>query len=602
MKKLIGLFVLMITLVCVLALSASAATVDSGTCGDDLTWTLNNYGRLTISGTGAMSDYTSGKAPWYSHRLDINVVEFSDGIEHIGRSAFYGMSKITDVYFDGYDSDWSKVTVDFGNNILRSACMNFSKIDYIIVSGYKSFELGKYVELLANTRGVNKYIKVKSATVLTNDGISESFDIMTASEASLTNILSSISGIYTCTIDADGYYHLNETSLRYRLGDFFPTTNNELAFNEYYEALPYNGERGGILRVYDNTKIFLVDPNTFKVTRIAIPQGQKWSISNVNSSSGFYTDRLGFGDVSLLNKDRPKYGISSVVYLMEMNSCGDNLTYSYNGAGTLTISGTGEMWDYTNGIEVPWHSVLPNITDIVIENGVTSVGGAAFSGCTSITSVCIPDSVTVIGDNAFVGCNSLTSINIPDSVTSIENGAFAGCSSLTSISIPDSVTSIADGAFYKCTSLTSIDIPDGVTSICNGTFEYCTSLASISIPDSVTYIGNYAFYGCASFNDVYYNGSEIDWAAVHIGSYNSSLANATIHYGRYLLGDIDGDGSIDIKDYFCLNRSLANWEGYEEYKTKAAADLNKDGSVDAEDSTILSRALAGWSAYKDYIA
>ena len=96
------------------------------------------------------------------------------------------------------------------------------------------------------------------------------------------------------------------------------------------------------------------------------------------------------------------------------------------------------------------------ITNLVIPNGVTSIGGFAFSRCTGLTSITIPDSVTSIDWGAFSGCTGLTSITIPDSVTSIGGYAFSGCAGLTSVTIPDSVTSIDVNAFRDCTGLTSI--------------------------------------------------------------------------------------------------------------------------------------------------
>ena len=163
------------------------------------------------------------------------------------------------------------------------------------------------------------------------------------------------------------------------------------------------------------------------------------------------------------------------------------------------------------------------IADLVIPDGVTSIGNYAFDGCSLLTSITIPDSVTSIGNYAFDGCSSLTSITIPDSVTSIGNYAFDGCSSLTSITIPDSVTSIGNYAFYGCSSLTSVTIPSSVTSIYSHAFsgcyelesvnfaensklrsiegyafEDCRQLASIVMPDSLTFIGDYAFSECSA--------------------------------------------------------------------------------------------------------
>ena len=179
-----------------------------------------------------------------------------------------------------------------------------------------------------------------------------------------------------------------------------------------------------------------------------------------------------------------------------------NLTWKLYEDGTLNISGTGAMKNYNNTDNLSPVHMNSSVKKIVIEEGVTSIGNAAFSGCISLTNITIPDGVTSIGIMVFYNCTSLTSITIPDSVTSIGNSAFNSCTSLTSITIPDSVTRIGKYAFYDCSSLTSITIPDSVTSIGESVFSFCSSLTSITIPDSVTSIGNSAFYGCSSLTSL----------------------------------------------------------------------------------------------------
>ena len=159
----------------------------------------------------------------------------------------------------------------------------------------------------------------------------------------------------------------------------------------------------------------------------------------------------------------------------------DNLTWTLDADGMLTISGTGAMKDYDYNNNPSPVCSNSNVKKVVIKDGVTSIGSSAFDSCSNLTSITIPDSVTSIGNFAFYDCSSLPSITIPDSVTSIGYGAFSDCSSLTSITIPDGVTSIGDGAFYNCTSLTSITIPDSVTSIGNYAFDNCTKLKTISL-------------------------------------------------------------------------------------------------------------------------
>ena len=169
-------------------------------------------------------------------------------------------------------------------------------------------------------------------------------------------------------------------------------------------------------------------------------------------------------------------------------------TWTLDNNGNLTISGNGAMGDYSSRYSggtyittAPWGA---NIKTVVIEGGVTSIGGCAFFGCTGLTSVTIPDSVTSIGWHAFWDCTGLTSVTIPDSVTSIGEYAFYGCKLLTSVTIPDSVTSIGSSAFSGCIGLTSVTIGNRVTSIGDDAFYGCTGLTSVTIPDSVTSIGD----------------------------------------------------------------------------------------------------------------
>ena len=117
-------------------------------------------------------------------------------------------------------------------------------------------------------------------------------------------------------------------------------------------------------------------------------------------------------------------------------SCGENVTYSFvSSTGTLTISGTGDMYSYSDESDRPWHNYRSSIKKVVINNGVTSIVSGAFSYCSGLTSVTIPNSVTSIGGGAFADCTGLTSVTIPNSVTSIGSGAFYDCTGLTSMTV-----------------------------------------------------------------------------------------------------------------------------------------------------------------------
>jgi hypothetical protein len=179
------------------------------------------------------------------------------------------------------------------------------------------------------------------------------------------------------------------------------------------------------------------------------------------------------------------------IYLKNIMVANDNTAYSYEDG--VLFNG-----DKTVLIRCP----TTKEGGYIIPNSVTSIGGYAFSGCTSLTSITIPNSVTSIEGGTFYGCSGLASITIPSSVTTIGGYAFSGCTSLTSITIPNSVIDIGVQAFYECTNLTSITIGNGVTSIGESAFSGCTGLTSITIPNSVTSIEAGAFYECTNLTSI----------------------------------------------------------------------------------------------------
>ena len=182
------------------------------------------------------------------------------------------------------------------------------------------------------------------------------------------------------------------------------------------------------------------------------------------------------------NPDIPTGG--TVVASGSCGAKGDNLTWTLDDNGLLTISGTGEMasrctWsasgvDYSNSIKYVW-----------IKNGVTSIGANAFSVLlnSKLMIVEIPDSVTIIGESAFMRCNNLQEITLPESVTRIE--------------------------WYA--------------------FKDCTNLESVSIPQSILGIESAAFSGCDRLKDVYYSGTKNAWNIISISYGNGPLSAATIH-------------------------------------------------------------------------
>ena len=160
-----------------------------------------------------------------------------------------------------------------------------------------------------------------------------------------------------------------------------------------------------------------------------------------------------------------------------------------------------------------------NLVHLKLSNNLVTIEEDAFSNCKSLENIIIPDSVELMEEGVFSGCVALEEVVLPKGISRIEDAMFWGCSSLKKVVFyPNSVSKIGAGAFYKCTSLTEIVIPEGVTTLEShqavrnddldwmGAFTNCSNLKNVDIPDSVTYIGDKTFSGCSEDLTVNYKG------------------------------------------------------------------------------------------------
>ena len=145
-----------------------------------------------------------------------------------------------------------------------------------------------------------------------------------------------------------------------------------------------------------------------------------------------------------------------------VTSIGDNAFECCYSLNSIKIDSDNTIYDSRDDcnaiIETQTNTLICGGNTTVISNSVTSIGYAAFRGCSGLKSIVIPNSVTSIGNDTFCHCSGLTSVEIPNSVTSIGEFAFSRCSSLTCVEIPNSVTSIGSYAFSHCSSLKRVKI------------------------------------------------------------------------------------------------------------------------------------------------
>ena len=433
------------------------AATYNGSCGTNLTWTLNTTtGVLEISGTGAMDNWEDWyDVPWERYMSSITSLIINEGVTSIGDYAFYP-----------YDKTSALSSIVIPNSVTRigerafSGCGFLSSVTIhngITSIGTEAFSACRSLTSITIPNSVTymgQYV-FSGCTGLTSITIDnnriESYSFAYCSNLKSVYIGSSLSWIgdyafYNCSQLEDLYI---ETAT--------PSGLSSTAFNN------------------SSSNIIVYVPQS-SVT--AYQNAIRWRNFTIVGGSG---------------------------------TCGTNLTWTLRNH-ILTISGSGAMANWTSDNRAPWPSQY--ITSVVINSGITSIGDWAFDNCRKLSLISIPNSVTSIGDDAFFTCDSLKTISIPNSVTSIGHQAFS-CSGLRSIKIPDSVTTLGSWAFQYCYYLSTVTIGNGVTDINELTFSSCSTLSSITIGNGVTNIHGQAFRHCPLLKSIVIpdNVASIGWEA-----------------------------------------------------------------------------------------
>lgn len=321
--------------------------------------------------------------------------------------------------------------------------------------------------------------------------------------------------------------------------------------------------------------------------------------------------------------------------LTPSGKCGDDVYYEFNKlTGDLRIYGSGDMDNYDTLSMFEWYFCAPwffdreYVKNVVIEEGVTSIGACAFDGCENMTSIDVPESIKKIGWGAFAYCDSLESIVIPEGVETIGDQAFYGCIGLKTVSIPKSVTSLESDCFYYCISLesitvdsenpnyssdeygalfdknktvlirypsgnerTSYTIPDSVVRISGCSFKSSENLKNITFSNNLKEIGSEAFMGCSGLTELEFPSSlEIIYSFSFY--YCTGLKSVTIPEGVKTIGScafahcealetISLPESLerierDVFEYSAFYDNEANWDNGVLYCGKYLLDVKED--------------------------
>ena len=436
----------------------------TGTCGESLTWTLAG-GTLTISGSGAMTDYgESNTAPWYSGREQITAVTVDQGVTGIGAYAFYGCVNIRDVTLP-------EGLTKIGQYAFKG-CSALGRVE--ILSGMTT--LGAYA---FTESGITEIVLPEGLQTVEYDAFNNCTNLRSVSLPDTLQNLGSYA-FWKCSALTEITLPQNLT----KMGSFCfdsCTGLTEIEIPSQLTTIEMYAFRGctALRSVTFPEGLNVIETSAFsnceELTQIHLPE----SITELGGSA--------FSGCKNLTTVNLPQGITKIQ---------NSLFYDCSSLAAITIP------DSVLTIESSAFSGCSSLTAVEIPTGVSTIGSWAFSKCTSLTEIVIPEGVTGIAYGTFYNCTALEKITLPGGLTEIGEQAFSNCSALQAIELPEKVTTIGARAFYGCKMLKQITLPDSMTEIGKQAFQDCASLQSVQLPDKLTSVGNYAFSGCTALERV----------------------------------------------------------------------------------------------------
>lgn len=204
--------------------------------------------------------------------------------------------------------------------------------------------------------------------------------------------------------------------------------------------------------------------------------------------------------------------------IVAVGQCGESVFYVQYSTGKVLLRGLGPMYDYDLNTNVSPFYRSDAVKEVVISNGITTVGDNSFERCLNMESVTLPTTLTSIGTTSFMPADEtmgyagkLESIHIPASVTTLKGGAFWGAA-LKSLTVPRNVANVERYVFNDCTQLATVRYEGSV--IGGFMFVHCESLRSFTMTSNVTEIGEHCFNYCGQLETITYEGTLDQWAAI----------------------------------------------------------------------------------------
>jgi len=483
---------------------AEAATY-SGTCGDNLTWTLDtDTGLLEISGTGEMRDYKY-EAPWEDYLSYIKMVRINNGVTTIGDKAFsscYSLTSVTipdSVTTIGDQAFWcckslTSVTIPAGVTYIGAwAFAGCSALNDITVDeNNQCYSSDSYGVLFNKDKTV--LIQYPAGNARTSYVIPDSVITIGEYAFGVGQNLADITIPYGVKFICDYAFAVSSNLENITI----PDSVTIIGFGAFEEC-----RNLASVTIGDSVTTIVFGAFAFcdSLTSVTIGNGvriigerafykckslsdvyygsteEDWNKISIGSDNEYLTD-------ATIHFTEPEPVIAS-------GECGENLTWTLYESGLLKITGTGAMTDWQSEDDVPWSSCKNSIKSVNIAEGITSVGDYAFSGCDSLTDVCY-DSTEDNWNQIQIGSENAALVNASISFTDpIINCGFCGTNLIWTLYESGLLEITGSGAMYDWEW--DDDIP---------WYSLTESIKKVNIGDGATTIDDYAFYGCTGLTSV----------------------------------------------------------------------------------------------------
>ncbi len=454
--------------------------IDSGTCGENVTWTLDSEGLLVISGTGEMTDYTwRDEAPWGSKKENILSVIIENGVASIGAYAFYECANIesveipdsvTSIGRDAFYHCESLISLFIKENIQSIGAEAFSGRKLTVMYASKD-----HAEEPSGVVSASKCDDVRSYGI-TDEG--QFYCIRNDNTAVVTKYLGSETQVtipetvenYPVTeIAKAAYYRTNLTEV------IIPDSVEKIGYWAFTDCQNIKG-------IYIPESVQFIGNYAFDDNRQMLIMFESDVLPEIGSEAWNRDFWNRYADC-VMSVDR--YGIADGEYY-----------YCITKNNEATI---GVYYGSEKNVEIPEQIQGAPVVEI----------SGTFASNEYLESVKLPESLTKIGKNTFYYCKNLNNVDIPQNVVNISDYAFYYCQNMNNIDIPQNVTNIGDYAFFECINIEKVIIPDKVKSIGDNAFCECEKLQSLKLGRNLSSIGHNSFNKCKLLSEIIYNSVQI---------------------------------------------------------------------------------------------